>query len=518
MLRFKQFLVEGFVRPQFGINEPTRIQSPIKDKPLSIFTQSAGYGRDWGIDRGYNPRGDALVHTTEFFPEGGVIKTRGYAESNIPIENWGVGPLSGRETIHFTRNGLVSSHLSGNWEGMPFTIIAPQGPMTQRLMAHADQDSWVLGNVEVPHGSTILVNEPTLTPQHKENLAKMFGVDNYEQIQQRLQKGSNLDFDGRQIEIKFTKGDVKKAVEAQLRNVGIEPINIGSDYAVGPVDRRPFSKIPKRFGLSYGFSDAATELFNKTTKERLAALKSPFRLSPHESSGFLSAEKMATPPIVFARQNPSIDWKVPDQTLEDLVVPRIKSMGRNLHPEEVAALERNKNWRENLQQWINIKQEEYSTDPEAFERNIRAGEKQYRTPVATEVFGTETESPKPIKIKTTATSTTKPSIQNKILQTGLKAANVLDPIPEVAAQVLPRAAMAAGMGPELAMTGGMVPLAVMGLTDTAGDPMGDWKAGFAPGEYENWVDEEKKRRARQVQAFIDRPYNPESRTANQRQR
>lgn len=124
---------------------------------------------------------------------------------------------------------------------------------------------------------------------------------------------------------------------------------------------------------------------------------------------------------------------------------------------------------------------------------------------------------KPIEIKTTSIEPPKSSIPSKIVGTGLRATSVFDPVAEVAAQTLPRAAAATGMAPELAMTGAMVPLAVLGLADTAGDPTGDWKAGFAPGEYEKWVDEQKKRNASQVQRLIDRPYNTQAPISRQRQ-
>ena len=121
---------------------------------------------------------------------------------------------------------------------------------------------------------------------------------------------------------------------------------------------------------------------------------------------------------------------------------------------------------------------------------------------------------KPIEIKTTSTSTSKQNIPN-IAQTGLKAASVLDPAAEVAAQTLPRAATAAGLGAEVAMGAAMAPLAVDMFADTAGDPMGDFKA--SPW-YQGWLEDQKKTRASQVQRLIDRPYNPQASSARQRQR
>jgi len=97
----------------------------------------------------------------------------------------------------------------------------------------------------------------------------------------------------------------------------------------------------------------------------------------------------------------------------------------------------------------------------------------------------------------------------------------LDPASEFASQVLPRAASAAGLGPEVAMGAAMVPLAVGAFTQQAGDPMGDFKAGFAPGEFEKWQNEQDEARKRQnafrVQSIIDRPYDPNEASSRRRQ-
>lgn len=105
------------------------------------------------------------------------------------------------------------------------------------------------------------------------------------------------------------------------------------------------------------------------------------------------------------------------------------------------------------------------------------------------------------------------ALTSKGAQKGLKAASVLDPAAEVAAQTLPRAATAAGLGAEVAMGAAMTPLAVGMFADTAGDPMGDFKA--SPW-YQGWLEDQKKTRASQVQGLIDRPYNPEGRTSRER--
>lgn len=109
----------------------------------------------------------------------------------------------------------------------------------------------------------------------------------------------------------------------------------------------------------------------------------------------------------------------------------------------------------------------------------------------------------------------------KIASVAGKAASIMDPAGEVASQVLPRAASAAGLGAEVAMGAAMIPLAVGAFTQQAGDPMGDFKAGFAPGEFEKWQEEQEEARKRQnassVQSLINRPYDPNQASSRRRQ-
>ena len=112
-------------------------------------------------------------------------------------------------------------------------------------------------------------------------------------------------------------------------------------------------------------------------------------------------------------------------------------------------------------------------------------------------------------------------VAGKVANVAGKASIAFDPVEEVASQVLPRAASAAGLGAEVAMGAAMIPLAVGAFTQQAGDPMGDFKASFAPGEFEKWQKEQEELRKRQnassVQSIIDRPYDPNQASSRRRQ-
>ena len=112
-------------------------------------------------------------------------------------------------------------------------------------------------------------------------------------------------------------------------------------------------------------------------------------------------------------------------------------------------------------------------------------------------------------------------VAGKVANVAGKAASIMDPAGEVASQVFPRVASAAGLGAEIAMGAAMIPLVVGAFTQQAGDPMGDFKASFAPGEFKKWQEEQeearKRRNASSVQSLINRPYDPNQATARRRQ-
>lgn len=374
MLNFRSFIIEDWVDPKSGINEPVWFPRGIdKKRPLSIFTQAAGYGRDWDLPSNYNPRSDALVHTTDYFPENGKIRTQASAQRDNPVRK------VNRETIHFTRNGIVGKHTGGSWEGKPFTVILPQGPVKERFVAHGDHDTWVLGDLEMPNGSKIMVHEPSLTGEQKANLAKLAGVENYDQISERLTKGLDVDFDGRKITLKNTKGDVTKAVEAELRSLGIEPLNIGSEQAGTFVTQRPEFKLPKdvKFGGKLYFEKARSSVSGSAEsqkifsdmmqKSRLGALESPWGDTMHITSPFAKIEGVRTPGTDFALTNPN-DLRVftVDNSGKPIIDNIVDRISRPLFPEEQEAVSRIKEWQPKIQEWLESQRKEYDKNPEEY--------------------------------------------------------------------------------------------------------------------------------------------------------
>jgi len=98
-----------------------------------------------------------LVHRTQYVPEGGVIKTTRSA-TGLP----GV-----RDTIHFTLNHPVMSHMEGNWDNVPYTIFVPLHMIPKsRIENMMGADSWVGGDLELPAGTVVLGLKGTPAPKN----------------------------------------------------------------------------------------------------------------------------------------------------------------------------------------------------------------------------------------------------------------------------------------------------------------------------------------------------------------
>ena len=79
------------------------------------------------LDSIFKPGKLFFVHITDHFPKKGIIKTHGF------ISRKRADPVF-RETIHFTINGGVGSHMMGNRDGKKYAIIIPWKKIIDRMV------------------------------------------------------------------------------------------------------------------------------------------------------------------------------------------------------------------------------------------------------------------------------------------------------------------------------------------------------------------------------------------------
>ncbi|MBS3054283.1 MAG: hypothetical protein J4431_01990 [Candidatus Aenigmarchaeota archaeon] len=121
-----------------------------------------------------NPEELVAVHVTDAFPEGGVIRT---SFSHEPTAYW-------RETIHFALNGPVESHEFGTWERRRYAVLIPLDGLiksvgTKRILGLKPEDTYVLGDVELPEGSLVVAGNIFNMPRSADAGKAILGIENF---------------------------------------------------------------------------------------------------------------------------------------------------------------------------------------------------------------------------------------------------------------------------------------------------------------------------------------------------
>lgn len=201
-------------------------------------------------------------------------------------------PLSSqyRSTIHFTLNGLVSSHSKGNFDGRNFIII-------DKLSSHLGkenfrtlrmEDTFIKGPFEISDEAIILINKV----RYEKLLAENSWLQNYN--------------------VTLYTGDEKEAVEAVLLDLGITPETIGehgAEYSKRtPLYKTALSNLAKSHNCSeekhfyseeYKEDDKKSlqiwEIFNRNFYEELCKT---FKIEQKEEIiNFLSSYNIACPKL-----------------------------------------------------------------------------------------------------------------------------------------------------------------------------------------------------------------------------
>ena len=113
-----------------------------------------------------------------------------------------------RSSVHFCLNGIVSSHMQGNFEGNPFVIIEPfsEHENDDNILAVRGEDTYFKGGLELSDKFIILVDK-----RYASQLIDS-GID--------------------ESKVVFYKGDQAKALESMLIHIGIVPELVWKDYII----------------------------------------------------------------------------------------------------------------------------------------------------------------------------------------------------------------------------------------------------------------------------------------------
>lgn len=192
-----------------------------------------------------------LVRTTNVFPENGKITPLSDSNHMIKcssnfmasaffydmdpkeLEKFETYVPAYRSTVHFTENGLVSSHMYGNFDNQDFIILDPLKNQLDiaDIRNFAGQDTFVKGSVSLSKEAVIIVRE-----------------DRYEDLRTKYPELENCNvvlYKGIPAEVKkdyceknensipeFDVNDERAIVEQVLMDLGYVPELVGSHYLV----------------------------------------------------------------------------------------------------------------------------------------------------------------------------------------------------------------------------------------------------------------------------------------------
>ena len=126
-----------------------------------------------------------LVRTTNVFPEDGVVETldkhtmpefqaslfkKEIEESGLKLDDFKTYSFVNRRTSHWTLNGLVSSHMYGNFEGRNFIIVEPLEEQIEHdgLLNIDEADTYFYGDLRLSDRAIILMKLEEYKERYKD--------------------------------------------------------------------------------------------------------------------------------------------------------------------------------------------------------------------------------------------------------------------------------------------------------------------------------------------------------------
>jgi len=211
-----------------------------------------------------------LVRTTEIFPEGRVIKPladASYVAKNgsnfiyqamyyemdyAELKKLESCEMAYRSTVHFTENGLVSSHMYGNFDNQEFIIMDPlsEHAGVSDVRNFAGQDTFIKGNVTLSDKAIIIVkaeNYEAIKQAHPE--IENFNVVLYNGISPEVKDAYIKEHEGSMPE--FDVNDQRAVVEKALIDLGYAPELIGSHYIINSPTSDKISEVNKDLASEY---------------------------------------------------------------------------------------------------------------------------------------------------------------------------------------------------------------------------------------------------------------------------
>ena len=211
-----------------------------------------------------------LVRTTDIFPKNRKIETIADTSFMIKKENFIYSALSYsldfneleklksyqhyyRSTIHFTENGLVSSHMYGNFDNQSFIILEPLNEQLEKsnFRNFAGQDTFIQGSMALSDKAIIIINFEKYE-EIKQNYPEIeeFNIILYKGIPKEIKK-KYIEEHANESPY-FYVNDERAIVEKVLLDLDYTPELIGSHYIISSPTSDKIVELNEKLGNEYG--------------------------------------------------------------------------------------------------------------------------------------------------------------------------------------------------------------------------------------------------------------------------
>lgn len=207
------------------LNQLKNIENPILEKPTKLASKFGKFGKSIKGEHGeLRPEGMIAVHKTNYLPNQQQIKTTANARYNSSDFNSGDfannHAAATRQTVHFSLNGPVSSHMSGNWDRSKYAILVPLDKIfDDKIVALRGEDSYSYGNVPLNRGGTeVVISKDAYLSMSPKEINRLKSRTGAEIITIQSGKDSTLN----------------DTINRRIKERGYGLFRIGKDYAEDP--------------------------------------------------------------------------------------------------------------------------------------------------------------------------------------------------------------------------------------------------------------------------------------------
>lgn len=171
-----------------------------------------------------------------------------------------------RDTIHFTENGIVDSHLYGNFENRDFIILEPLEEQIDKADFRnlAGQDTYAVGDIELSNRAILIIE----SSKYEKILKDYPNIEDFNIILYKGIPQEEIDkLDMTDLDLAFNANYERAIVEQVLVDLGYVPELIGQHYILQSETSDKILKLNEILGNEKGIESNSKHCYSIEAKE-----------------------------------------------------------------------------------------------------------------------------------------------------------------------------------------------------------------------------------------------------------